>query len=119
MNGYTGHKPKRYQTFAEALDAGTQLIYGGDYSILHDSDGYYLEREAMSGLFSDLAASIEGLEHARVADFVRYVNRREREDKLLADMRFHDGWLICLGGYAEMVGQVVQDQRKDAGDDPD
>lgn len=51
----------------------------------------------------DLDAVIYGLSQARAEDFVRHVQRRMREDATLSELRFKDGWLICLGSYAELL----------------
>jgi hypothetical protein len=62
-----------------------------------------------AALFTDVGAMLTALDNARVADFVRFVQRRLREERAadFAELPFKDGWLIALGSYAEKAARNV------------
>ena len=58
--------------------------------------------------FSDVGAALAALDRARVADFVRFVQRKMREEGAnFEELPFKTGWLIAVGSYVKMAAEVA------------
>ena len=57
---------------------------------------------------TDFSEALDVLEHARVADLVRFVNRNLAAHDELRQLNFADGWAMLLTGY---TSQAIRGRR--------